>query len=773
MQNKTDMVGISPLEHLRQFAGRKSALLGIFGAGLGGLILSQGVLFGSVAPFGVALVAALSGANAMGAALGAIAGYIVLHGPAFGIQYLAAILLVLAAGWLFAGRIKDEDRRPLFSALTCFLGLAISGGALLVLGDPTLFDVVVRVAEIFLGCGAAYFFGRSLLALGGGLLGANRAEVSCLIIAGCVVLMAFSPIVVVGLSVGRILGVLMILVAARHGREAGGAIAGISAGVAVALVSGDYSYVVGAYAFGGLAAGLFAQFGKIAGASAFIVINTGVSLLTMEVAGANAAIYEVFAASVLFMAIPGGVISRLAMRSLPASVGETDGQAVLRERLEDYAAALSEIGQTTREVSEKLCKLESPDPDEITRRVAARVCVGCGMSASCWQLRSETTLPAMREAITLLRKEGIISREKMPRHFLQGCCRLDELIRELSGQFIAYTARENVQRKVGKVRSVLIDQFEGIAQMLGELSDELSASRPLEPEKAGQIEAYFACLGLRIHRLSSTVDRYGRIKIELCIPGFQIGRLSKTKATLDLCAILETDFDLPEAVTREKLVTLTFCEKATYTVEVGGYQLTGGKSRLCGDAYDCIKNKGGQAHLILSDGMGSGGSAAVDSTMACDLLIKLVKVGVSYDAALKMVNSALLIKSGEESLATIDVCALDLFTGKANFFKAGAAPTFIIKGGKAGYLESASLPAGILHGVAFEKSSVTLHDGDTVVMVSDGVTGTGTDWVKSELGSLKDTGVQRLCEQLAITAKTRRTESRGDDITVVAAMLKK
>jgi len=319
----------------------------------------------------------------------------------------------------------------------------------------------------------------------------------------------------------------------------------------------------------------------------------------------------------------------------------------------------------------------------------------------------------------------------------------------------------------------LTDQFEGMSRMLSEVADELSASRPLAREKAEQIEGYFAGAGLSIHRLSSATDQYGRAKIELVIPSYQIGRLSKAKVTLDLCVILDTDFDLPQLTARDKLSTLTFFEKATYTVELGAYQLPGGKSRLCGDAYDFIRNKGGAAHFILSDGMGSGGNAAVDATMTCGLLIKLVSVGVSYEAALGMVNSALLVKSGEETLATIDVCTLDLFNGKANFYKAGAAPTFIVKGGKAGSLESTSLPAGILHGVSFEKSSVTLREGDIVVMVSDGVTSTGTDWIKSELGSLKGCDMQRLSERLAITAKTRRTDGRGDDITVLAAAIRK
>ena len=175
--------------------------------------------------------------------------------------------------------------------------------------------------------------------------------------------------------------------------------------------------------------------------------------------------------------------------------------------------------------------------------------------------------------------------------------------------------------------------------------------------------------------------------------------------------------------------------------------------------------------LILSDGMGTGGNAAVDSAMTSDLLRRLLEAGVGCDAALKIVNSALLLKSGEETLATADVAAVDLFTGRAEFYKAGAAPTFLLKNGRAGYVQSDSLPAGILEGAAFEKSSLTLREGDRLVLVSDGVTATGADWVKSQLEAGAELSAQQLAEDLARTARERQQPGREDDITVLVADL--
>ena len=178
-------------------------------------------------------------------------------------------------------------------------------------------------------------------------------------------------------------------------------------------------------------------------------------------------------------------------------------------------------------------------------------------------------------------------------------------------------------------------------------------------------------------------------------------------------------------------------------------------------------------NIILSDGMGSGGAAAVDSALTSELLKQLIEAGVSLDAALKLVNSALLVKTGDESLATIDIAGIDLYTGQVDFYKAGAAPTFLRKSGKGGYVESNSLPVGILGGVAFEKNSVTLKEGDLIVMVSDGAVASGYDWILSDLEHYEGKDPKILSEKIVCEAQRRRLDGHEDDITAIVIMLEK
>lgn len=52
----------------------------------------------------------------------------------------------------------------------------------------------------------------------------------------------------------------------------------------------------------------------------------------------------------------------------------------------------------------------------------------------------------------------------------------------------------------------------------------------------------------------------------------------------------------------------------------------------------------GNAYVFISDGMGSGSQAAVDSRIVSNLFKRLVRSGIECSAAVKMINSIMLGK---------------------------------------------------------------------------------------------------------------------------------
>lgn len=164
----------------------------------------------------------------------------------------------------------------------------------------------------------------------------------------------------------------------------------------------------------------------------------------------------------------------------------------------------------------------------------------------------------------------------------------------------------------------------------------------------------------------------------------------------------------------------------------------------------------------------------MDGNLAAELTARLLKAGFTAELAARLVNVALALKSDEESGATLDLISVDLYTGTARLFKAGAAPGFLIHGGRARTVGDVSLPMGILGGVNGQSRMAHLTAGDYAVLVSDGLLVDGTEWVKQQLelsaaaGDPPDKMAKALVEMARIRAEKN---ARPDDITAAVLRL--
>jgi stage II sporulation protein E len=135
----------------------------------------------------------------------------------------------------------------------------------------------------------------------------------------------------------------------------------------------------------------------------------------------------------------------------------------------------------------------------------------------------------------------------------------------------------------------------------------------------------------------------------------------------------------------------------------------------------------------------------------------------------------LILKSAEESFATIDLSIIDLFSGEVEFAKIGAAATFIKRPDKVEIIKSTSLPVGILSNVDMGLSKKKLEDGDLLIMVSDGVLDSRKDIVKKEewilqaLSDISTNNPQEIADYLIEKAKANFDGQEKDDMTVLTA----
>ena len=332
-----------------------------------------------------------------------------------------------------------------------------------------------------------------------------------------------------------------------------------------------------------------------------------------------------------------------------------------------------------------------------------------------------------------------------------------------------YFSQEIINEKTNEIRMVAADQFFSISDMLSDLAREFDEAEYFDTVAAGRIRRALGEYDIFPKSISVIEDKYGRIRIEILTNGRETGfsdpKLQKevSKACsryLDKCAVTHFKND----------TMITFTEKPNYSVEIGFAQHSA-EGTLCGDTIKTINDGHGRSVLIISDGMGQGGRAAIDGAMGAGLLSKLLAAGFGFDSALKVVNSALLVKSGDESLATLDCACIDLFTGRVELYKAGAPATYLVKGNKVTKCELSSMPAGILRNIEFAKRTAALGDGDLVVMVSDGITEPGGEWLTAMLSGAEEMSADEIANEIIKTALNITRDMREDDMSVIAARI--
>jgi serine phosphatase RsbU (regulator of sigma subunit) len=162
----------------------------------------------------------------------------------------------------------------------------------------------------------------------------------------------------------------------------------------------------------------------------------------------------------------------------------------------------------------------------------------------------------------------------------------------------------------------------------------------------------------------------------------------------------------------------TFYEPALAEAEVGG------------DFYDVLALPEGLTALVVGDTCGKGLAAAAHNTQVKDVLRAFLREAPRHPGeTLSRVNKAvcnsltIVDSAPHEAFIVLLLVVLDPASGEAVFASAGAEPLVIVRAnGAAEVLQRPALPLGVLEEMEYEDSPLHLERGDTLVMVTDGIT---------------------------------------------------
>lgn len=740
-----------------------------------GFICASASLLGSYAPFGISITAAVPMKYVLAAFTGAIAGYVVF--PAGGsFRYIAAMSAVIAIRWTLSD-IKKLNRHYMYSSTVSFLPALATGLAMMSVGGFTMRGAALYLTEALLSSAAAFFISRTYIILSGtkslGML--TPQELASLVMSGCIGLLASAGLMLGPLSAGRILSALIILFFARYGGVPGAAVAGCSTGIVMGMYSGEYAFLGAAFSFGGLAAGVFAPVGRLASSAALMMSCLVCAVQQARPEETVRILLEVLAASVIFMILPRSTANFLRGAFMQGNSDE-HAEGLRRSiimRLDFASKALADVSDEVEEVSEKLSRLVTPTISNVYEEATDTVCRRCGMRVFCWEHKDGVSIESFDHVTGLLQKNGSITEDDLREDFRRKCCRPREIAEAVNKSYRHYLAGEAAEKRIDEVRQVVAGQFCGLGDILGEMAEEYADYEVFDNELAMQVTMKLKELGIVPDAVSCRTDYLGRLTIEAETAETDPKKIKRAMLMHELSRLCGRKLEAPCITSALGSLRITMCERPCYDVEIASSQHISGDGRLCGDHMTYFTDGSGRMTAILSDGMGTGGRAAVDGGMASGIMEKLLKAGLGYDCSLKVVNSALLVKSGDESLATVDVAAVDLYSGRTSFMKAGAALSFIRKQGDMYRVDTPSLPAGILPQVEFSVTEDELSEGDIIVMVSDGAVATGEDWIDHIISGWEDKGMQQLADHITDEAVSRRTDGHDDDITVIAMRIRK
>lgn len=741
------------------------------------ILASKATVLGKFSPFGVAFAASFGAGGVAGLLpyIGVMLGY--MTGGFDNLNYILAVAIIFLLKSTVLKKLKLTRNDSVSAGIAGVTFLLTSFYPLMHFGF-LFYDVILKIAEALICMSFAYFYSVAQPVIKVSSLragGLSQKELAAVVLSMSVFLLSLQNFGIFGISFARIAAVFIVLLLAYYGGMAYGSMAGVLLGLTMSLGSPSFSFIVGAYAFGGLLAGIFAETGRLGASVAFIAANAVITIFFNGSTETLIGIYEILASSVLFIALPKRFTKWLSgFFMLTEGNSESYHSDKLRSlfltRMKNAAESFKEISETLTSHSESEIT-DARNLNELLNRSAEKVCKNCRLSSYCWGAAYNDTANVFNGLSPVFRKKGKLDIEDLPGYFASRCIKKDKLLNEINICYIENVARSSSKKMADENRKVLAGQYDGISKIIENMASELQKNVVFDTRTEERVKSYLMSCGAKKAEALCYIDNDNVMNIE--------GRAQGLKSCPDAYKLRDTvnsfsdhKLELCDINFDGGYLSFKLMEKDCYAVSCVKIFRNKNGETCCGDSSSSFRTAGGKYVISISDGMGSGEGASNNSTLTIRLLEKLIKAGFDRESALRLINSAIMLKSNDEAFVTVDLTVINLINGIAEFIKAGAAPTFLKRGEKVYELGCSSLPAGILSDVQLEKTICKLRGGDMLIMVSDGVSALGAQTISQKCSAFKGESAVELADALLSEAARQGKGIMDDDMTVAVALFK-
>lgn len=547
------------------------------------------------------------------------------------------------------------------------------------------------------------------------------------------------------------------------------AAAGIFATIAFSLFTKDFSKFGVILTISGFLASVFKAVGKFFQIFMFVFIYIFCSMFFGGICVES--LVEIFVAAFFSLIIPKNFLANFFNFKVAKNYEQkTNLNDEISLKLHFASNMLLELQNNIQECAKVMDSLTYKGMENVYDKISEKICCDCGLKTFCWVTSHSELMGAFSDASSFLRKNGSISSQSLPIFLRKKCCKLSNLTQYLNFLYKEQLCIEQNSRRINEVRSIAAEQFSGIADFLKEISGEIKNIKQIDENSARLLREAFNKENIEFYGVFCFLDEYDKTAIDFYIEKI-LYKEDVIKINSVINKVLEKNMISSSLTSAGDYYKISFFEDPIFNFDFAVKQKAAGEDRYCGDSYDYFIDSKGFAHIILSDGMGSGKRAALDSLMTCSTFRKFMESGFGFTSALKLLNLSFALKSKEESLATVDICTIDLYTGYTKFCKAGASISYVFTKGEILTFYSKSLPIGIIQGVGFDTKEINLSKGDIIVMVSDGAISLTKDYIYSRLKILYKQSSSLIAKELLNFAKENEDKAHEDDITVVVVKI--
>jgi stage II sporulation protein E len=587
-----------------------------------------------------------------------------------------------------------------------------------------------------------------------------------------------------GVSLRMFMATAFALTAAYRGGAAIGSAAGLSLALVLYMLGFDREGAIAAYGAAGLCAGMLKEKGR-----GFTVLAFAVSFLSIGyymdrsfIKGET--LFSLGAGAVLFLLMPG----RLYFNVNPALSHAANSADDYIERVKDvtaarlaaFANAFANMSRTFGGLSERKGGLTKNDISKLIDDIAAQRCYDCVKRRYCWEERFYETFQSMFGLVGLCEKKGVIDAKDAPDTFSSVCVKVEEIMRTASGLYGLGKVDMAWNNRVMESRELVSQQLAGVSEIMKSLSRELDLhiNFKRDLEKAVKEEMDVAKISFESVVVIENAD--GQYEVTLIHePSYGKKLCQREIAPIVSRALGREMRAIADCSRKNGFCSLQFIEERKFRVTRGVARLAKTPHEFSGDSYSFMELKNGRYVMALSDGMGTGERAKEESEAAIGLLEDFIESGFDKEMAVKIINSALVLKSDRDSFSTLDICSIDTSTGEAEFIKIGAAATFLLREGGVSAVKSTSLPLGILDDADVEISRRALKHDDLIVMATDGVTEASDEyvdkgeWIIRLLPKINAANPQEIADIILSEAEKKSGKRVKDDMTVLVAKIRK